>query len=62
MSLTKYKDSFMKEWMGEYEAKMVAVTLICLQLDTCLSPRQRRQTVSKNMKRGSNLSKTSAEL
>lgn len=62
MILAKHKDSFMEEWMGEYEPKMVAVTLMCLQLDTCLSPRQRRQTVSKNLKGSSKLSKTSAEL
>lgn len=37
MSLTNHKESYMKEWMGECKHKMVAVTLICLQLDTCLS-------------------------
>lgn len=39
MSLINQKDGFMKEWMGECKPKMMAITLVCLQLDTCLSLR-----------------------
>lgn len=58
MSLINQKDSFMKEWMGECKPKMMAITLVRLQLDTHLSLRQRRETGSKNLKRGLKLIKT----
>lgn len=48
MSLTNHKDSFMKEWMGECKSEMVAVTLIRLQLDACLSLREGKQNKNKN--------------
>lgn len=50
MSLTNHKDSFMKEWMGECKSEMVAVTLIRLQLDACLSLREGKQNKNKKKK------------
>lgn len=47
MSLTNHKDSFLKEWTGECKSKVVAVTLIRLQLDTCLSLREGKQKKKK---------------